>query len=54
MGAASVSEYVASFNDEQQRHIRAFIEFMNTEYPRLTNKIAFSMTMWLVGKKMNE
>ena len=54
MGVVSVSEYVASLNDEQQRHIRAFIEFMNTEYPQLTNKISFSMPMWLVAKKMNE
>ena len=54
MGVASVSEYVASLNEEQQRLINAFIEFMNTEYPRLTNKISFSMPMWLVGKKMNE
>ena len=54
MGVASVSEYVASLNEEQQRHICAFIEFMNTEYPQLTNKISFSMPMWLVGKKMNE
>lgn len=54
MGVASVSEYVASLNEEQQRLINAFIEFMNTEYPQLTNKISFSMPMWLVGKKMNE
>ncbi|EDM97647.1 hypothetical protein BACCAP_04506 [Pseudoflavonifractor capillosus ATCC 29799] len=54
MGAASVPEYVASLNEEQQRHIRAFIGFMNTEFPQLTNKISFSMPMWLVGKKMNE
>ena len=54
MGIASVSEYVASLNEEQQRHICAFIEFMNTEFPQLTNKISFSMPMWLVGKKMNE
>ena len=54
MGVASVSEYVASLNEEQQRHICAFIEFMNTEYPQLTNKISFSMPIWLVGKKMNE
>lgn len=54
MGVASVSEYVASLNEEQQRHICAFIEFMNTEFPQLTNKISFSMPMWLVGKKMNE
>ena len=27
---------------------------MNAEYPQLTNKISFSMPMWLVGKKMNE
>ena len=52
MGVASVFEYVASLNDEQQRHICAFIEFMNTEYPQLTNKISFFMPMWLVGKKM--
>ena len=52
MGVASVSEYVASLNEEQQRHISAFIEFMNTEFPQLTNKISFSMPMWLVGKKM--
>ena len=45
MGVASVSEYVASLNEEQQRPINAFIEFMNAE---------FSMPMWLVGKKMNE
>ena len=54
MGVASVSEYVASLNEEQQRHTCAFIEFMNAEYLQLTNKISFSMPMWLVGKKMNE
>ena len=54
MGVASVSEYVASLNEKQQRHICAFIEFMNAEYAQLTNKISFSMPMWLVGKKMNE
>ena len=54
MGVASVSEYVASLNEEQQRHICAFIEFMNAEYPQLTNKISFSMPMWLLGKKMYE
>lgn len=54
MGVASVSEYVTSLNEEQQRHICAFIEFMNMEFPQLTNKISFSMPMWLVGKKMNE
>ena len=54
MGVASVSEYVTSLNEEQQRHICAFIEFMNAEYPQLTNKISFSMPMWLVEKKMNE
>lgn len=52
MGVASVSEYVALLNEEQQRHISAFIEFMNMEYPQLTSKISFSMPMWLVGKKM--
>ena len=51
MGVASVSEYVASLNEKQQRLINAFIEFMNTEYPRLTNKISFYMPMWLVGKR---
>lgn len=54
MGAASVSEYVASLNEEQRRHISAFIDFMNGTYPQLTIKISFSMPMWLVGKKMNE
>lgn len=54
MGAASVSEYVASLNEEQQRHVSAFVDFMNGTYPQLTNKISFSMPMWLVGKKMNE
>lgn len=34
MGVASVSEYVASLNEEQQRPINAFIEFMNTEFPQ--------------------
>lgn len=54
MGAASVFEYVASLNEEQRRHVSAFIDFMNGAYPQLTNKISFSMPMWLVGKKMNE
>ncbi len=27
---------------------------MNGAYPQLTNKISFSMPMWLLGKKMNE
>ena len=54
MGAASVFEYVASLNEEQRRHVSAFIDFMNGAYPQLTNKISFSMPMWMVGKKMNE
>ena len=54
MGAASVSEYVASLNEEQRRHVSAFIDFMSGTYPQLTNKISFSMPMWLAGKKMNE
>ena len=54
MSAASVFEYVASLNEEQRRHVSAFIDFMNGAYPQLTNKISFSMPMWLVGKKMNE
>lgn len=54
MGVASVSEYVASLDEEQKRHICPFIEFMNAEFPQLSNKISFSMPMWLVGKKMNE
>ena len=54
MGAASVSEYVATLNEEQRRHVSAFIEFMRAEYPQLTPKISFSMPMWLLGKKMYE
>ena len=54
MGAASVSEYVASLNEEQRQHVSAFIDFMSTEYPQLTPKISFSMPMWLLGKKMYE
>ena len=51
MGAASVSEYVASLNEEQRQHVSAFIEFMRAEYPQLTPKISFSIPMWLVGKR---
>ncbi len=40
MGAASVSEYVASLNEEQRRHVSAFIDFMGAEYPQLTPKIS--------------
>ncbi len=54
MGVSSVSEYVGSLNEEQRRHVSAFIAFMNGEYPQLTNKICFSMPMWLVGKKMRD
>ena len=54
MGAASVSEYMASLNKEQRRHVSAFIDFMSAEYSQLIPKISFSMPMWLVGKKMNE
>ena len=46
MGVASVSEYVASLNEEQRRHVSAFIDFMGAEYPQLTPKISFSMPMW--------
>ena len=42
MGAASVSKYVASLNEEQRRHVSAFMDFMNGAYPQLTNKISFS------------
>ena len=45
MGAASVSEYVASLNEEQRQYVSAFINFMNGAYPQLTNKISFSMPM---------
>lgn len=51
MGGFSVSECVESFSEEQQRHICAFIEFMNMEFPQLTNKISFSMPMCLIGKR---
>ncbi len=54
MGAASVSEYVASLNEEQRRHVSAFIDFVSAEYPQLIPKISFSMPMWLLGKKMYE
>ena len=54
MGAASVSEYVASLNEEQRRHVSAFIDFMSAEYLQLIPKISFSMPMWLLGKKMYE
>lgn len=43
MGAASVPEYVASLNEEQRRHVSAFIDFMSAEYPQLVPKISFSM-----------
>lgn len=33
MGAASVSEYAASLNEQQQQPVNAFIHFMNTNYP---------------------
>ena len=54
MDVVSVSEYVALLNEEQWQYVSLFIEFMNAEYPQLTNKISFSMPMWLVRKKMNE
>ena len=54
MGVASVFEYVASLNEEQRRHVSAFIDFMGAEYPQLIPKISFSMPMWLLGKKMYE
>lgn len=41
MGAASVSEYATSLNEQQQQPVNAFIHFMNTNYPQLTNKISF-------------
>ena len=54
MSAASVSEYVASLNEEQRRHVSAFIDFMSAEYSQLIPKISFSRPMWLLGKKMYE
>lgn len=54
MGASSVSEYVASLNEEQRRHVSAFMDFMSAEYPQVIPKISFSMPMWLLGKKMYE
>lgn len=42
MGAASVSEYVASLNEEQRRRISAFIDFMSAEYPQLIPKISYA------------
>ena len=52
MGAASVSEYVASLNEEQRRHVSAFVDFMRAEDPLWTPKISFSVPRWLRGKKM--
>lgn len=46
MGAASVSDYIASLNEGQRWHINAFIEYINVEYPQLIPKISFPMPMW--------
>lgn len=54
MKVNSVSEYLQSLNETQQKYVNEFIMFMKQEYPQLNHKICFSMPMWLVGKKMNE
>lgn len=54
MSAKSVEEYINSANENGQKYISEFVEFMNKEYPYLNHKMCFSIPMWLVGTKMNE
>lgn len=54
MAVKTVAEYIAGLNENGQKYVSEFIQFMSQEYPYLNHKICFSMPMWLIGTKMNE
>lgn len=54
MAVKTIAEYIEGLNENGQKYVSEFIQFMGQEYPHLNHKICFSMPMWLVGTKMNE
>ncbi len=52
MGFASIGDYINSLDENRKKRVYEFIEFMKTEFPKITPKISFAMPMWGVGAKM--
>ena len=52
MKIISVDEYVSSINENGQKAVKSFIDYMHTEFPEIKPVISYSMPMWKLGKKM--
>lgn len=52
MGFASIDEYVNSLDEGGRKYVKEFVVFMESEFPKITPKISFSMPMWWAGLKM--
>lgn len=54
MAVKTIAEYINELNEDGQRYVRDFSDFIETEYPELRGRICFAMPMWLAGKKMRD
>lgn len=52
MSFVTVSEYINSFDENTQKYLLDFENYMKSEFPSITPKICFSMPMWWLGSKM--
>lgn len=52
MGFNSVDDYINSLDENAKKCVYEFVVFMNSEFPKITPKISFSMPMWWAGVKM--
>ncbi len=54
MGAITIEEYVEGLPEQGKDQVREFIKFLRDTAPEYTEKICFSMPMWLAGEKMRD
>jgi hypothetical protein len=52
MAFATIKEYIDSLDEQGQRVVIEFIDFMKAEYPGIAPKISYGMPMWWVGVKI--
>lgn len=54
MTVATIEEFKKQCNEKELEIVNDFECFMNDHFPKLNQKISFSIPMWFKGKKMNE
>ena len=52
MKFSSIDDYICSLDGSAKSYVYDFVNFMKTEFPKITPKICFAMPMWWAGIKM--